>query len=129
MKLIKTISIVFLLSVIFSISGAKADAFIGLSNITIPTGGSPWTSGEKYKDRNTAQTIQTTAMTTAMQARTYGMYGNVGYSSYIDLATDATQNLNSGYNGPNSYKLQIRCKNSNWFNEHYWGIWRYNWPV
>ena len=130
MKLIRIILSIFVVSLVCSVFGVKAEGYAaGYANVSVPAFGGTFVSEEKYKNINSPQTIETTNMSTSMKARTYGLYSNVGYSSYVNLVKNASQNLNSYYAGPNYYKLEIKCQSTNWLTEHYWGTWKYNWPL
>lgn len=129
MKIIKTISLVFLLSIICSISGVKANGtYLSFANITIKAFGGTYVTDQVYKTNTTLQTIETTDMTTTMKARTRAMITPSGYSSYITLKKNQSQNWGSENNELNQYKLEITCTGYNLLNESYWGTWKYNWP-
>lgn len=67
MKIIKTISLIFLLSIMFSISGVKANEnYLSFVNITIKAFGGTYVTDQFYKTNTTLQTIKTTDMTTTM---------------------------------------------------------------
>lgn len=129
MKIIKTISLVFLLSIICSISGVKANGtYLSFANITINAFGGTYSTGNYDKNTSTLQTIETTDMTATMKARTYATLTPSGPSSYVTLAKNKSKNWGSENNAPNQYKLQITCTSYNLLNESYWGTWKYNWP-
>ena len=111
MKIIKTISLVFLLSIICSISGVKANGnYLSFANITINAFGGTYSTGNYDKNTSTLQTIETTDMTTTMKARTYATWTPSGPSSYVTLAKNKSKNWGSENNELNQYKLEIRKK-------------------
>ena len=81
MKLIKGIFLLFIVSLFFSVSSTKAEVFVGMNGVEVPSLSRIYTSSAYDKTKSgPKQYLETVAMDATVKARTYATFASAGYS-------------------------------------------------
>lgn len=130
MKLIKSILLVFTLSVFFAFSGVKAGATIGFAGIKIPALHGIYISEQQQKTRfsDDYQSVITTSMDQTTKGRIYGYYNHLGHTNWKPLIKnqDVYFDDDSEFKTAGMYRVEFQAVDYNILSYKYWGVWVYN---
>lgn len=128
MKLIKGIFLLFIVSLFFSVSSTKAEVFVGMNGVEVPSLSRIYTSSAYDKTKSgPKQYLETVAMDATVKARTYATFASAGYSSWVTQEVKKEKNWGSENTSKNQYKLQLKTVKNHITSKKYYGIRKYDW--
>ena len=127
-KFIKTIIAVFILSIIFAISGANAEISIGFHEVSIPAVKGIFRSNQYFKSRENNNTYFYTQRTDRpTHARTYAYFNNIGFSEWANSKAEDYSywsDMKSIVQG--QYRFEVQTNSRHLSSTKYWGFWVYD---